>query len=856
MVWTEPDGTDMALSFETPEGCHKVWDVINEVHRTPIAQNLALAPDRSHISLAVGAEAPIADPEITASHQEKQQLYLRPLIAQKQALQQNQLQQNEVILAAKSAQQTLNQILQKSPGLIDATDEQPYPRNIIPDDIKPYIPPQVLTWGDIKQWAIPNEEMIRMDELLRLQEMQYLKKEQKQDRSAPGQSQEADTIKCICGYSDDDGNTVLCELCNSWQHIVCYYETSSHVPDVHECVDCNPRPIDQEVAARVQRLRREHSLGNIRNEEEARRAARKIEIERRCQQIEPPIPPQLLRHMESFKASIKIAHPLDDKAWATLEPRLVAQLAAAKKRAMRTIPTSASNRLQTWLAENMSNPYPSRDTKLTLAQECGITEKQVSTWFTNARARKLDKSSDKLITSAKWRDKRERKSIDVKLHLCHCGRSYTRSGDLRRHQENHAQEEALVCGVCSKVFYIQDLLERHIETHEHPGSITVSSSTSSSPSVDLAVTEYYRDISSKATMPPAATLLGDVNEHPKERIWNPNYQPEPALHEKHTDGYVNLRSQHPEVQQGIAIERQKGSDVVEAQDQTSCDACRQRRVICDRWAPRCSPCSSLSVVCTYTGPTQSRPLEDGKKALDEQADDDSEVGKIGESDANTREKSEEPEGLSVSSDLQPPRYPCLFPPCTYSSKRESSCKQHMEYTHGWEYVRTENDANDQVPGTTTDMSGDFKKIRARLRSFSAEARSMTADCAPQLSLIEGKTKHTAGHQKNRAVTQRRATMTCEACHVSQAVCDKMQPHCSRCTRYEKACVYAENRLLAPKANVQGLPNFLYTDRFNDHTLDGDERTPGHTMDQIEDDHDLPVGPYMADIGKKFCYLAS
>jgi hypothetical protein len=36
----------------------------------------------------------------------------------------------------------------------------------------------------------------------------------------------------------------------------------------------------------------------------------------------------------------------------------------------------------------------------------------------------------------------------------------------------------------------------------------------------------------------------------------------------------------------------------------------------------------------------------------------------------------------------PAQYKCLYPPCTYASKRESNCKQHMEKAHGWEYVRS------------------------------------------------------------------------------------------------------------------------------------------------------------------------
>lgn len=76
------------------------------------------------------------------------------------------------------------------------------------------------------------------------------------------EEEDSSTIKCICGYSDDDGNTVLCEKCNTWQHIVCYYESANHVPEVHECVDCLPRPVDSKSASEKQRLRRElHSIG-------------------------------------------------------------------------------------------------------------------------------------------------------------------------------------------------------------------------------------------------------------------------------------------------------------------------------------------------------------------------------------------------------------------------------------------------------------------------------------------------------------------------------------------------------------------------------------------------------------------
>ncbi|KAF2180565.1 hypothetical protein K469DRAFT_672513 [Zopfia rhizophila CBS 207.26] len=71
------------------------------------------------------------------------------------------------------------------------------------------------------------------------------------------EEEESSTIKCICGFPDDDGSTVLCEKCDTWQHIVCYYESTHHVPEVHECTDCSPRTVDAKGAAEKQRQRRE-----------------------------------------------------------------------------------------------------------------------------------------------------------------------------------------------------------------------------------------------------------------------------------------------------------------------------------------------------------------------------------------------------------------------------------------------------------------------------------------------------------------------------------------------------------------------------------------------------------------------
>ena len=79
-----------------------------------------------------------------------------------------------------------------------------------------------------------------------------------QNQSAQEDDEEPYTIKCICDFEDDDGSTVFCEACETWQHIVCYYG-EQQVPDVHNCADCEPRPLDIKLATERQRQLREQS---------------------------------------------------------------------------------------------------------------------------------------------------------------------------------------------------------------------------------------------------------------------------------------------------------------------------------------------------------------------------------------------------------------------------------------------------------------------------------------------------------------------------------------------------------------------------------------------------------------------
>ncbi|CAO2653227.1 Nn.00g026380.m01.CDS01 [Neocucurbitaria sp. VM-36] len=81
-----------------------------------------------------------------------------------------------------------------------------------------------------------------------------------------------------------------------------------------------------------------------------------------------------------------------------LSPISPAQPSKVKRSCARrpaNLPPHALRCLQAWLRNNQNNPYPDAESKSALAQECHITEKQVNTWFTNARARRLKNSADR-----------------------------------------------------------------------------------------------------------------------------------------------------------------------------------------------------------------------------------------------------------------------------------------------------------------------------------------------------------------------------------------------------------------------------------------------------------------------------
>lgn len=92
------------------------------------------------------------------------------------------------------------------------------------------------------------------------------------------------------------------------------------------------------------------------------KAARRADIERRCAQLEPPLTPSVLIHMESFAAAIQIPIALNDSSWEVLKPRLLAQRETAEER-------EEEQRMQSQILQRMTEERRQQEASLKEAKE-------------------------------------------------------------------------------------------------------------------------------------------------------------------------------------------------------------------------------------------------------------------------------------------------------------------------------------------------------------------------------------------------------------------------------------------------------------------------------------------------------
>ncbi|KAL9110070.1 MAG: hypothetical protein Q9227_005409 [Pyrenula ochraceoflavens] len=121
-----------------------------------------------------------------------------------------------------------------------------------------------------------------------------------------------------------------------------------------------PRPVQplMPIQPHVPQQRAERSIKDV-NEA---KAARRAEIERRCQQLDPPIPPSVLVHMDAFAAAVQIPIPMNENAWEVLKPRLVAQREIAEQK-------EQEHRMQSQIVQRMTEERRQQEASLKEAKE-------------------------------------------------------------------------------------------------------------------------------------------------------------------------------------------------------------------------------------------------------------------------------------------------------------------------------------------------------------------------------------------------------------------------------------------------------------------------------------------------------
>lgn len=75
------------------------------------------------------------------------------------------------------------------------------------------------------------------------------------DNSSDKKDNSQEDIRCICGFTYDDGFSIACDDCSRWCHAACFDIVEGEVPEEWFCWECFPRPVDSERAARFQRER-------------------------------------------------------------------------------------------------------------------------------------------------------------------------------------------------------------------------------------------------------------------------------------------------------------------------------------------------------------------------------------------------------------------------------------------------------------------------------------------------------------------------------------------------------------------------------------------------------------------------
>lgn len=228
------------------------------------------------------------------------------------------------------------------------------------------------------QIVAPSQTVFSVPSSVSVYEPPELKKQE------TAEDEEHNTIKCICGFSDDDGQTIFCETCLTWQHIACYYP--GHIEDAlredfsHFCVDCTPRELDAQKAREIQKARLASSVVEEVSDKKPRRPPSKshkkkpkpneLQIQHGATSNNPEHAKHNLPHEQPHppkkaKSSHKVSHSVSSQTPKRSPSNGTSKTNAANPPSPATTPTDLPATVQPQpLSANFSALHDDRDVKI------------------------------------------------------------------------------------------------------------------------------------------------------------------------------------------------------------------------------------------------------------------------------------------------------------------------------------------------------------------------------------------------------------------------------------------------------------------------------------------------------------
>ena len=157
------------------------------------------------------------------------------------------------------------------------------------------------------------------------------------------------------------------------------------------------------------------------------RQARRDDIVRRCMALDPPLPQEVLQHIQSFQAAMQITQPMTDGAWERLKPRILAQREHAE--------TLADRRAEQLLALQASTPSALPNQVFSKLSAKDLYGKDYERLQVPLRARLAEYAMKRI--DSHWNGRRETRhkmgpalAVDVLLHIQQSYMADERSGSL------------------------------------------------------------------------------------------------------------------------------------------------------------------------------------------------------------------------------------------------------------------------------------------------------------------------------------------------------------------------------------------------------------------------------------------